>query len=57
MIRIINCSHHKARGDIIFLSLGILPLNNIVIRRIAIMMYKYSNEILLQVMNELYVKK
>ena len=40
----------------LFINLEILPLDKLILNRIAIMMYKYTNDMLPSVMHELYKK-
>ncbi len=54
IVRTISCSHHRASAPPIYIRLGILPMHKIVIHRIALMMYKYSNNLLPEIMNALY---
>ena len=54
IVRTISCSHHRASAPPIYIKLGILPMQKIVIHRIALMMYKYSNNLLPEIMNALY---
>ena len=54
IVRLITFSNYDASSDAIFKDLYILPLQKLVYNRIGIMMYKYVNGLLPQVMNELY---
>ena len=54
-IRIINFSHYKASSDPIYITLDILPLQKLVTHGIALMMYKYSQGMLPQMIQDLYV--
>ena len=52
--RIILFSNYNAHSICIFKQLNILPLNKLVINRIGIMMYKYVNNLLPPVINDMY---
>ena len=54
IIRLITFSKHSTYTSPIFKSLNIIPLNNY---RIGLLGYKLSNGLLLEALNELYVKK
>ena len=54
-IRVINFSQYKASSDPIYITLDILPLQKLVTHRIALMMYKYSHDMLPQMIQDLYV--
>ena len=45
-----------AHTETLFINLEILPPNKLILNRIAIMMYKYTNNMLPSVMHELYKK-
>ena len=50
----ISFSNYNAHSIDIFKQLNILPLNKLVINRIGIMMYKYANNLLPPVINDMY---
>ena len=50
----ISFSNYNAYSIDIFKQLNILPLNKLVINRIGIMMYKYANNLLPPVINDMY---
>ena len=54
IVRIITFSDYSIPSDTIFRNLDILPLNKLVYHRIGIMMFKYANGMLPEVINELY---
>ena len=54
IIRIITFSNYLAHTEPIFKQLNILPVNKLYYNRIGIMMYKYNNGQLPEVMSELY---
>ena len=56
VVRIITFSHYLAHTHPLFLSLSILPLDKLFLNQIGIVMYKYCNSLLPDVMNRLYVK-
>ena len=56
MVIIITFSHYLAHTHPLFLSLSILPLDKLFLNQIGIVMYKYCNGLLPDVMNRLYVK-
>ena len=56
MVRIITFSHYLAHSHPVFLSLSILPLDQLFPNQIGIVMYKYCNGLLPDVMNRLYAK-
>ena len=56
MVKIITFSHYLAHTHPLFLSLSILPLDTLFLNQIGIVMYKYCNGLLPDVMNRLYVK-
>ena len=45
---------YVAHTETLFINLRILPLDKLILNRIAIMMYKYTNDMLPSVMHELY---
>ena len=49
-------SPYLAHTETLFINLEILPLDKLILNRIAIMMYKYTNDMLPSVMHELYKK-
>ena len=49
-------SHYLAHTETLFINLEILPLDKLILNRIAIIMYKYTNDMLPSVMHELYKK-
>ena len=56
IIWLITFSKHLAHTEPIFKSLNILPLNSLYYYRIGLLMYKVSNRLLPEALNELYVK-
>ena len=56
IIRIMTFSPYLAHTEILFINHEILPLDKLTFNRIAIMMYKYNNDMLPSVMLELYKK-
>ena len=52
--RMISFSNYNAHSIDSFKQLNILPLNKLVINRIEIMMYKYANNLLPPVINDMY---
>ena len=50
-------SPYLAHTETLFINIEILPLDKLILNRIAIMMYKYTNDMLPSVMHELYKKK
>ena len=56
VVRIITFSHYLAHTQPLFQSLSILPVDKLFLNQIVIVMYKYCNGLLLNVMNRLYVK-
>ena len=56
VVRIMTFSHYLAHTPPLFLSLSILPLDKLFLNQIGIVMYKYCNGLLPDVMNRLYVK-
>ena len=54
--RIMTFSPYLAYPETLFINLEILPLDKLILNRIAIMMYKYTNDMLPSVMHELYKK-
>ena len=52
--RMISFSNYNAHSIDIFKQLNILPLNKLVINRIGIRMYKYANNLLPPVINDMY---
>ena len=56
IIRLITFSKHLAHTEPIFKSLNILPLNSLYYYRIGLFMYKLSNGLLPEALNELYIK-
>ena len=52
--RMISFSNYNTHSIYIFKQLNILPLNKLVINRIGIMMYKYANNLLPPVINDMY---
>ena len=54
IIRIVTYSDFNISSDILFKNLQILPLNKLIHHRIGIMMFKYANGLLPQVMDDLY---
>ena len=59
IIRTITFSYYiyRANTNKLYVDLGILPLHKLVTQRIAIMMFKYANNMLPKVMNELYLRR
>ena len=55
VVRLITFSDYNVPTTTIFQAVNILPLQKIVYDRIGIMMYKYANGLLPQVMNDLYI--
>ena len=49
-------SPYLVHRETLFINLEILPLDKLIMNRIAIMMYKYTNDMLPSVMHELYKK-
>ena len=49
-------SSYLAHTETLFINPEILPLDKLILNRIAIMMYKYTNDMLPSVMHELYKK-
>ena len=56
IIRIMTFSPYLAHTETLFINLEILPLDKLILNKIAIMMYKYANDMLPSVMHELYKK-
>ena len=56
IIRIMTFSPYLSHPETLFINLEILPLEKLILNRIAIMMYKYNNDMLPSVMHELYKK-
>ena len=56
VVRIITFSHYFAHTLPLFQSLSILPVDMLFLNQIGIVMYKYCNGLLPNVMNILYVK-
>ena len=52
--RMTSFSNYNAHSIYIFKQLNILPLNKLVVNRIGIMMYKYANNLLPPVINDMY---
>ena len=57
IIRLITFSKHLAHTEPLFKSLNILPLNSLYYHRIGLLMYKLSNGLLPEALNELYIKR
>ena len=57
IIRLITFSKHLAHTEHIYKSLNIIPLNSLYYYRIGLLMYKLSNGLLPEALNELYIKK
>ena len=57
VVRIITFSHYFAHTHPLFFSISILPLDKLFLNQIGIVMYKYCNGLLPDVMNRLYVQK
>ena len=57
VIWLITFLKHLAHTEPIFKSLNILPLNSLYYHRIGLLMYKLSNGLLPEALNELYIKK
>ncbi len=55
IIRIITYSDYNISSDTLFRRLDILPLHKLVYNRIGMMMYKFANNLLPDVMNDLYI--
>ena len=55
IIRLISFTNYDIPSAVTFKNLEILPLNKLVYKRIGIMMYKYSNNLLPPAINDLYV--
>ena len=55
IVRIITFSNYLAHTEPIFKQLNILPIDKLYYNRIGILMYKYSNGQLPEVMDELYL--
>ena len=55
VVRLITFSDYNAPTTSIFQAVSILPLHKIVYDIIGIMIYKYANGLLPQVMNDLYI--
>ena len=51
-----TCSLYLAHKETLFINLEILPFDKLILNRIAIMMYKYTNDMLPSVMHKLYKK-
>ena len=56
IIRIITFSQYLAHTEPLFLRLAILPLQKLIFNRIAIVMYTFDNDMLPDVINNLYKK-
>ena len=56
IIRIINFAHYKASANPIYIQLDILPFYKVIIQRVAIVMYKFTHNMLPEAMSELYCK-
>ena len=56
VVRIITFSHYLAHTQPLFQSLSILPVDKLILNQIGIVMYKYCNGLLPNVMNRLYMK-
>ena len=56
IIRIITFSTYLAHTQPLFHNLSILPLDKLILDRIGILMFKYSNGLLPVIINNLYVK-
>ena len=56
VVRIITFSNYLAHTQALFQSLSILPVDTLFLNQIGIVMYKYCNGLLTNVMNILYVK-
>ena len=56
VVRIITFFHYLAHTQPLFLSLSIIPLDRLSLNQIVIVMYKYSNGLLPDVLNRLCVK-
>ena len=54
-VRIITFSHYLAHTQPLFQSSSILPVDKLILNQIGIVMYKYCNGLLPNVMNKLYV--
>ena len=57
IVRIITFSYYLAHSEPLFIDLSILPFDKMYFNRISIFMYKQSNGLLPNVMNELYISK
>ena len=57
IIRLITFSKHLAHTEPIFKSLNIIPLNSLNYHRIRLLMYKLSNGLFPEALNELYIKR
>ena len=55
IIRIITFSHYISHTQPLFQYLSILPLEKLVLYRIALIMYKMSNSLIPKTMNDLYI--
>ena len=56
IIRIMTFSLYWAHTETLFINLEILRLDKLILNKIAIMMYKYTNDMLPSVMHELYIE-
>ena len=56
MVRVITFSHYLAHTQPLFNPLSILPQDKLILNQIGIIMYKYSSDVLPDVMNTLYIK-
>ena len=55
IIRIITFSHYISHTQPLFQDLSILPLEKLVLYRIALIMYKMSNSLIPKTMSDLYI--
>ena len=55
IIRIITFSHYISHTQPLFQDLSILPLEKLVLYRIALIMYKISNSLIPKTMSDLYI--
>ena len=54
IIQIMPFSPYLAHTETLFINLEMLPLDKLILNRIEIIMYKYTNDMLPSVMQELY---
>ena len=56
IIRILSFSHYLAHTNPLFLSMEVLPLRKLFLYEVGLIMYKYSNNLLLECISLLYLR-